>query len=216
MCVQAKSSLESCSKCFKCGAEFDTGDEFFNHMKLDHSLEFTNGHWKGYSGGDPVEKAPITRDIPVFNTTEETNSPLSQSTIDSQAPATKDSVQDRTLKRRIEKQQPVSRLSVEIRREPTPPTRHISRIIATLAKVVNPSISSAKANKQHATSTDECIAQDGEAHRGVAETMGSDYRDNTGEKAQILRAPANFGGQFSVPPRTFENVAAGHGSFTVG
>jgi len=135
-----------------------------------------------------------------------------------QAPAVEGMVQDETLKGRIEKQSR-SRMSTEIRREPTPPTRHIGRMFASIAKVcdfVSPSTSSAKSSKEHIASTDACIIQDMEAHSAAGKTMGSDARDKAAEKGQILRAPANFGGQFSAPPRTFENVAAGLGSPKMG
>jgi hypothetical protein len=97
-----------------------------------------------------------------------------------------------------------------MRREPTPESRHITRIIASLAKAEETRVtSSQKANQQDTENITIPTSQDQGISRAASEVARSDCRAKTGENAQILKAPANFGGQFSAPPRTFENVAAG-------
>jgi hypothetical protein len=132
----------------------------------------------------------------------------------SKAHPPKDSLQSGVYKSRIEKQASL-RASTEMRREPTPPSRHITRIIASLPKVDTDThaTSSEKASQQCREETVMGIPQSKDTSRAMSET---DSRAKTGEKAQILKAPANFGGLFSAPPRTFENVAAGTSSYKQG
>jgi len=85
--AHTKSSIESCSKCFKCRAEFDTGDEFYSHMKLNHGVQFSKGHWRNCPVGDRGEESSKSHDVPVFNTGEETTHTLSPLTTDKQVPA---------------------------------------------------------------------------------------------------------------------------------
>jgi hypothetical protein len=126
-------------------------------------------------------------------------------------------LQDRTFKGRVEKQRH-PRASTEMRREPTPESRHINRIMATLAKVNelenSPTTRSTVSDQQQTETTAASTFQHTEATHAVSETAGIDGGARTGESAQAPKVPANFGGQFSAPPRTFENVAAAPSSCT--
>jgi hypothetical protein len=73
--------------------------------------------------------------------------------------------------------------------------------MASLAKVdETPIASSQKANRQDTENIAASTSQNQGASRAASEVAGSDCRAKTGENAQILKAPANFGGLFSALP----------------
>src|SRR5450756_2548837 len=95
---------------------------------------------------------------------------------------TKGPLEDRISKSRIEKQRR-SRASTEMRREPTPPTRHINRIMETLAKVselenspATTPMRSPTSNQQQTESVAASTLQYGEATCAASETAGSEGR----------------------------------------
>ncbi len=121
---------------------------------------------------------------------------------------TKSAVVDGTSKSRVEKPRS-SRASTEMRREPTPESRHVARIIAELAKIdQNPPIASSQlVNQQEARSITPSVSQ----NRSSVESARADSTSDTTttEQMQVVIGPANFGKPFSAPSRTFENVRMG-------
>lgn len=115
-------------------------------------------------------------------------------------------VEDGTFKSRVEKPKRL-RASTEMRREPTPESRHVTRIIAQLAKIdQHPPVASSvdqEEDKGNAPSTSQ-----NEDSIEYAQANSTSNTTST-KQAQVVIAPANFGKPFSAPARTFENVGVG-------
>jgi len=122
-------------------------------------------------------------------------------------------VQDGVSKSRVENR-PRSRASTEMRREPTPESRHIARIIAELRKADEntpaPITSSQKVDQ--AEDIASSMSQRKKSPSGDSAASGVDCKPSATEQTQVLKAPVNFGKKWSAPPRTFENLTVGASS----